>query len=402
MILGHSGNIRGLAPLPRDLKECLFRPALSKFAIMMVELNIVFTVIENKKMTDKRVDGVDTSFASPNANSLADKIRQKLEGDVDIDVLSPEPGVKRTDSAQARKRTVKDLPALDEHQTRRITLDSNASYGMKVRRPPSDESGSYRVLSAPEKNEAQSGDKDSKPGCPHCGIECDFSRLTCSGCGNYLTSTVQESAFEKGRDRARKTGEMAAVKYDAELTLGQLLMKRSLARTIDLAILLSPMAVLFMGYFFFFYKMGGQNSSLAGLFQNMNLCFWPAITVLALIIYNATFESSLAQASPGKIAMGLSVVDKDGKELTFSRAFMRAMIMYLPLTLMVMTVWFTRLLNPALESLSVESFMQVSQAVLLVGVFAGLTYLVNVGACFGDRHMRTLFDLLAGTRVVKR
>ena len=45
--------------------------------------------------------------------------------------------------------------------------------------------------------------------------------------------------------------------------------------------------------------------------------------MIAPMIYGALFESSAAMATPGKMALGIITVDKDGKRLTFWRALGR-------------------------------------------------------------------------------
>ena len=107
-------------------------------------------------MTDKLMGGMD-----PAARAAAADAAAKKEGNLAENIrasVSPGSGLKPSDTAASRprlagngpigslKKTVKDMPAIDSGmdmnamQTRRLTLDSNASYGMKVKRPPSDES----------------------------------------------------------------------------------------------------------------------------------------------------------------------------------------------------------------------------------------------------------------------
>lgn len=370
-------------------------------------------------MTDKLMGGMD-----PAARAAAADAAAKKEGNLAENIrasVSPGSGLKPSDTAASRprlagngpigslKKTVKDMPAIDSGmdmnamQTRRLTLDSNASYGMKVKRPPSDESGSYKVLAAPESSVARS--ESSRPTgllCQDCGETSKFGRLTCEACGAYFTSTVQETAFEKAKSKARRTQELGVVAQEEVLTWQQMMLRRLVARSIDLTIILSGFAVVMYSYLSYAQGVVAEDASLAGLFDNVTYCLFPGVLLLVLVVYSATFEASLAQATPGKIAMGIVVVDGQGKELTFSKAFARAMVTYMPVALTVVTIWFTRLLNPALESLSMDKLWYASQAVMLVGVFGCLSYFVNLFSMAGDRWMRTIFDMISSSRVKQR
>jgi uncharacterized RDD family membrane protein YckC len=52
-------------------------------------------------------------------------------------------------------------------------------------------------------------------------------------------------------------------------------------------------------------------------------CLWDLISLAIGIAYFAGFESSSAQATPGKAVMGAIVVDSDGNRISFGRAFLR-------------------------------------------------------------------------------
>lgn len=347
-------------------------------------------------MTDKLVGGIDPGAAASAAHAAGGKessLAEKLGSG------------SRSGTGNPMKKTVKDMPSIDMDagQTRRLTLDRNTSYGMKVRRPPSDESGSYTVVSAP--SAASPGKTQERVDgllCQSCGEVSKHGRLTCVACGNYFTSTVQDSDFERSRQKARRTQELGRVIQEEELTWQAMMLKRVVARVIDLAIVLSGFAVVMMSYLSYANGVIAEDASLTALFDNVTYCVFPGVLLLVLIVYSASFEGSLAQATPGKIAVGLVVTDSDGKELSFSRAFGRALVTYMPVALTVMTIWFTRLLNPALESLSMDKLWYASQAVVLVGVFGALAYTVGLFSIAGDRQMRSIFDLLSSTRVKQR
>lgn len=128
------------------------------------------------------------------------------------------------------------------------------------------------------------------------------------------------------------------------------------------------------------------------------------LTVLALLVmlgvvwwvYDAGFESSPGQATPGKRAVGLVVLDKRASRVSFGRATARHFAKFVPLGLGLLAL----ILGP--EALAAGA---VDPETVTVGVI-GLALLVCAGVEFLTivltRQRRGLHDLIAGTVVVRR
>lgn len=355
-------------------------------------------------MTDKMAGGAkDAPAAGYNVSedtdlSLAQKIKSRLSGSSD--------NLPQHDSSVNALGTTKNLnnKTSDGNQVRRMRLDKNTSYGMKVQRPESDiQSGVYQVLSKPQ--DAQSQVKDEKKVqliCGECGSVTEEMRLTCPDCGNYFDSTVSDTSFELAKSKARKTQELATLSVREELSWQHIASRRITAKFIDLGIVFSSFAVIASSYLSYANRVIAETPTMEPLFTNVTFCVIPGLAMLALIVYSASFESSMGQATPGKIAMGLSVCDKNDKQLSFSRAIFRGAITYLPVILALVAVWFTKLVNPALESLSEECMFNAYQVFGTVSAIGVAVY----GICFTtmptDKDKRTLGDSITGTKVVER
>lgn len=354
-----------------------------------------------------------TGFASDEP-SLAESIRAKVtktglpklspsndspENTPIIQPKSPRNEVKAVPSKPSK--TVKDIPAIDENQTRRMRLDRDTSYGMKVQRPKADlESGAYKLVAAPSKLDSIEKAEQSRLICNSCGCESETSRLTCPDCGEYFERTVQDTAYEIQKARAKKTIETGAFQQVIEpVTWKVMLAKRLVAKGIDLAIIFSVVAAVVFTFLGWSTNVLVESPELEALFSNITYCVLPGLAILACLIYSASFESSMGQATPGKIATNLSVSDKEGKQLTFSRAFVRALITYFPMILVVVAVWLTKLLDPALASISQDSLWQLSSAALVAGGIGLISYVVSFSTIIQDQDMRTLSDSISGSKV---
>jgi len=99
--------------------------------------------------------------------------------------------------------------------------------------------------------------------------------------------------------------------------------KRVLAHVIDSLVLFIPTLIV--------QQLFGGLSSLEQGGNVLNTGFFISIfqraipTFLLVWLYNAFMESSPCQASLGKLALGLKVIDKDGKRIGFGRATCRCL-----------------------------------------------------------------------------
>lgn len=103
------------------------------------------------------------------------------------------------------------------------------------------------------------------------------------------------------------------------------------------------------------------------------------VSCVVIVLYYALFESSVKQATPGKQVMKIIVVDRELMRLSFSRAAVRAFIMFLPL---IPVAWY-----------GADSWAKV------VGFAIWFSMCVAVA---WTTQSQGLHDILAGCLVVKR
>jgi len=118
------------------------------------------------------------------------------------------------------------------------------------------------------------------------------------------------------------------------------------------------------------------------------------LLVVPVILYFALFECSPRQATWGKQRMGLLVTNTHGKRLSLARSLLRSLLKFVPWELTHACLW--RIPG---WPLAPKVFPLISVVgLVLVWVIVG----VYVLSLFVSKIHQTLYDLLAGTRVVKR
>lgn len=295
------------------------------------------------------------------------------------------------------KKTNKDLTPVNL-ETRRLKLDPTQSYGMSVKRP-GDESGTYHMQAAP----TQVTEEDTRERglrCGICGTRTEEVRLTCPSCGSYFNSSVQQTSFEK--QKQAKSGRQTVTGFHAvqeELSCQQMMMKRVIAKAIDLALQGTVIGIIAFSYMNYVNKVLVESPDYAPLFLNIAYCVLPPIAIIFMLAYSAFFESSPVMATPGKIVTGLTVTDSEGKTLTFMSALGRSFATISPLVLLVVSLWFIKLLNPALNSLNNATLIETTQVLGIVGFFGLSVYVVSLGWMASNSKRQTLGDVVTNTIV---
>ena len=114
---------------------------------------------------------------------------------------------------------------------------------------------------------------------------------------------------------------------------------------------------------------------------------------LPVVLYFALLEASSMRATIGKRALGIAVVDVEGRRLTTPRALIREAVRFTPWELSHAFIWRT-VLSP----------VRVSTPPWLIAGFAvvyALVLLYLASLFIGASH-RTVYDRLAGSRVIRR
>src|SRR5579883_1361754 len=324
----------------------------------------------------QNVYGKADQFAENALDSTSGKNEAQTLQDLErVEVRDKQAKEKR--NKQIRK-TVKDMESLDS-QVRRIKLDPSQSYGTSLKRPTGEQSGTYQVFASPQKPDAEKEEKALV--CQACGTKSDKVRLSCANCGSYFNSQVQQTSFEK-----RKTKEMMktsssslpAYAVKEEATWRSLMLRRLLAKGIDLALIGTIYGIIAFSYFHYANRVVAESPEYEPLFMDITYCVVPLLGIVFLVVYSAVFESSPLMATPGKFVSGLTVSKDGGKTLSHIEALGRSFVAHLPLVLLVVALWFTKMINPAISSMSNQSMITTGQVLGVSGAFCLFAYAVSL------------------------
>ena len=113
------------------------------------------------------------------------------------------------------------------------------------------------------------------------------------------------------------------------------------------------------------------------------------LVTLPVSLYFAASESSPRQATWGKHRLRLKVVDQDGNQITFWRAFGRTLLKFIPWEISHTLIW-TIYFSPEADA------VWISYGFALVYLLIGL----NILSLVITKKNQTLYDLLAHTYVI--
>lgn len=111
---------------------------------------------------------------------------------------------------------------------------------------------------------------------------------------------------------------------------------------------------------------------------------------LPVTLYFAFSESSIRQASWGKQRLGLKVTDHNGDRISFGRSAARTGLKFVPWELAHTLIWQISFTPNQFSQLIIAGFFTVY---FLIGA--------NIASLIFRKDRQTLYDLLAGTYVVK-
>ncbi len=149
--------------------------------------------------------------------------------------------------------------------------------------------------------------------CPKCGAHNEDADAMCKSCGQPI---------KKGRELAGFWRRYGANLLDVLVIYILCVMIFVVFMIIDLLIVALTQS--------------GRSSDVFGSVVGMAvMCFGYAVCGLVALLYFAWFESSRFQGTPGKLAVGMIVVDLEGNRISFGKAIIRtlskilsALIMY--------------------------------------------------------------------------
>jgi uncharacterized RDD family membrane protein YckC/ribosomal protein L37AE/L43A len=212
---------------------------------------------------------------------------------------------------------------------RRLTLDPERSYATVMKRtadtpieaiksaPGNPVTGEFDPLLAEKIAAIEAHERKTKLICPHCGSVSTDVRLSCDNCGNYFDGGAAQSARDVRLAALNASGGLSREELE-KLAQKNYLAKRLMAKTIDIAILSALIICEFLVYFAVARSVSGV-PHLAYL--TLNFFYWgmPIVTLVSILGYQAAFEASQVQATPGKLLLGLYVEDLN-KQIVRSEA----------------------------------------------------------------------------------
>lgn len=139
--------------------------------------------------------------------------------------------------------------------------------------------------------------------CPKCGAHNEDVDTMCASCGQPI---------KKGREFAGFWRRYGANLLDAVI----LSVVCFLILVVCLVIVLLGVSVT---------TSGGSSDMSGSIIWIVVMCFGYAVCALVALLYFAAFESSRYQATLGKIAVGMIVIDLKGNRISFTKAIIRTL-----------------------------------------------------------------------------
>lgn len=139
--------------------------------------------------------------------------------------------------------------------------------------------------------------------CPKCGAHNEDADMMCKSCGQPI---------KKGKELAGFWRRYGANLLDMVLLYILFILVLLVALAIDLIVESATSS-------------GSSGDAIGSAFGLGVMCFGYIICALIALLYFAWFESSRFQATPGKLAVGMIVIDLDGKRISFGKAVIRTL-----------------------------------------------------------------------------
>ena len=231
-------------------------------------------------------------------------------------------------------------------------------------------------------NAIEARERAAKPSCLKCGAKNDADRLACFACGAYRSDVSQTDSLSK-------------IALDAS-PLSIYLWRRLAAKIIDTTIIAAILLCQYLGYLALHKVVDAISMPFLTCLYDFESFGLMAASVLA---YRAVFESSLSQATPGKLMLGLMVKDEDGQSVSFAKSLLKGAFEQLPAIIFGVSALAIFISKPV----HLQSLEPVSLAVLaLVGLCCGIAYLSMQIPIGRENRWRTVLDTLAGCQVEVR
>jgi uncharacterized RDD family membrane protein YckC len=294
------------------------------------------------------------------------------------------------------RKTTKDIPSLN--------AGAKNSYDLEKTQSQADEL--LARIAAIEKSEQQSKAKTVCRSCKHV-MPAEEKRLTCLACGQYLETAVSEAentiwnaSFGQAVKRSLVDfGLDASNVHDQEkLAQRKYMARRLFAKVIDTVIVASIIALEVVLSFAVTRSLMviPQAAPLLLILLSLGVPLMALITVLG---YQAAFESSPVQATPGKFWLGLYVTSADGAAVRCEQVIGKTLLSLLPTAAFILV--YAYFYNSRLQfGLSLDG---PSASVLAMTTLACIVTALAMNILVGPASKRqTITDLLSGSLVRER
>jgi len=293
--------------------------------------------------------------------------------------------------------------------TRRLTLDPDRSYATVMKRtadtpieaiksaPGNPVTGEFDPLLAEKIAAIEALERKTKLICPYCGSVSTDVRLSCDSCGNYFDGGAAQSARDVRLAALNASGGLSREELE-KLAQKNYLAKRLIAKTIDIAITSAMIICEFLVYFAVARSVSGF-PHLAYL--TLSFFYWgmPILALVTILGYQAVFEASQVQATPGKLLLGLYVEDLN-KQIVRSEAVLLKTFTGLTPSMVLIAVY-AYFYNTRLQY---GAILDAPAAAVLA--LTGLTCFATLAAMHilvgKEDKRRTVLDAISGCRVKER
>jgi uncharacterized RDD family membrane protein YckC len=154
--------------------------------------------------------------------------------------------------------------------------------------------------------------------CPYCGEEIFEVALKCKHCGEFLSKTTNSTGSSDSRENRLNITPNLIASCKKRIPNYAGLWLRFCAYFVDFCILL---AIVGCSSFILFFLFGTPENGSESIFIIITI-------ILITWLYNASFQSSEKQGTPGKILLGIKITDLNGNRISFGRATARYLLEY--------------------------------------------------------------------------
>lgn len=291
---------------------------------------------------------------------------------------------------------------------RKLALDPNKSYATTMKRTedtpislvkaaPGRPTGEFDPDLARKIAQIEAEERKTKLICPACGAVSTQMRLSCQDCGRYFDGGAEQSALDVRAAALQNTGGLSQEEQE-KLALKSYLTRRVLAKCADIVVIASLLACQYL-LFFSLAKAFVVIPGMAYLF--LSFFFWgmPVVNVLTVIYYQAAFEASQVQASPGKFLLGLYVTDMNNQIVRSEAIIIKTVLNILPLLCFIGV--YAYFYNQRLQY-GMGLNAATSSVLALVGLSCFITYIAMQMIIGKEGKKRTVLDVMVGLRVLER